>query len=83
MLRVTVPGNPKGALLSVTAVDSAQSGFLTVYACNQTRPLASTLNVNGKDTRANLAVAAADGGPVCIYTLHDADVVVDLMGVIV
>ncbi len=83
VLKVTIPGNPKGALLSVTAVDSTQSGFITVYACDQPRPLASTLNVNGKDTRANLAVAAANGGQVCIYTLHDADVVVDLMGAIV
>lgn len=81
--RVTIPGNPAGALLSVTAVDSAQSGFLTVYACDQPRPLASTLNVNGKDTRANLAVAVANGGPVCIYTLRSVDLVVDLMGTVV
>lgn len=81
-LRVDVPGKPKAAVLSVTAVDSSTTGFVTVYPCAQARPLASNLNVNGRDTRANVVVTPTSDGAVCIYAQRAADVVVDQFGTV-
>ena len=81
-LKVDVPNQPKGVILSVTAVDSSMSGYVTVYPCAQGRPLASNVNVNGRDTRANLVVTATSAGAVCIFTQRATDVVVDEFGTI-
>ena len=80
LLRVDVPNQPKGAVLSVTAVDSSMSGYVTVYPCAQGRPLASNVNVNGRDTRANLVVTATSAGAVCIYAQRATDILVDQYG---
>ena len=81
-LRLAVPGQPKAAVLSVTAVESTTSGYLTVYPCDQPRPLASNLNVNGRDTRANLIVSPTTNGFVCVYAQRAADLVIDQFGTV-
>lgn len=67
--------------MNVVAVDPSQPGFLTVYACD--RPVPGTSNVNhvGEPVVANLAIVrpSADG-TVCIRSLAETDVVVDLAG---
>ncbi len=81
-LRIDVPGKPKAAVLSVTAVESSTTGFLTVYPCSQGRPTASNLNVNGRDTRANLVVSPTSDGAVCVYAQRATDLVVDQFGTV-
>jgi hypothetical protein len=81
-LRIDVPGKPKAAVLSVTAVESSNTGFLTVYPCAQGRPTASNLNVNGRDTRANLVVSPTSDGAVCVYAQRATDLVVDQFGTV-
>jgi hypothetical protein len=81
-LRLTVPDAPKAAVLSVTAVDSAASAYLTVYPCDTPRPLASNLNVNGRDTRANLVVSPTTAGAVCVFTQRATDLVIDQFGTV-
>ena len=76
-----VPAGSKAAFLNVTAVNSAGPGFVTVYPCGSTRPLASNINLVAGQVRANLVAAkiAADG-TVCLYTNRSTDLVADLQG---
>jgi hypothetical protein len=79
--RAGVPKDASAAALNVTAVDPCAAGFLTVYPCDGSPPLASSVNYGAHDTRPNLAVARLSaGGRVCIYSMVQTDVVVDLMG---
>ena len=82
MMRIDLPSRPKAAVLSVTAVDSSTSGFLTVYPCDQGRPMASNLNVNGRDTRANLVVSPTSAGAVCVFAQRATDLVIDEFGTV-
>jgi hypothetical protein len=79
--RAGVPKGASAAALNVTAVDPCGAGFLTVYPCGDSPPLASNVNYGAHDARPNLAVARLSaGGRVCIYSMVQTDVVVDLMG---
>ena len=80
-MRANVPATAKAVFLNVTAVNSAAAGFVTVYPCDATRPLASNENTVAGQIRANLVAAkiAADG-TVCLYTSRSSDLVVDLQG---
>jgi hypothetical protein len=71
----------QAAVLNVTVTDAAAAGFVTVYPCGTARPLASSLNYTAGATVAN-AVFAAIGvtGSVCIYTMANAHVIVDING---
>jgi hypothetical protein len=66
--------------LNVTAVNSLD-GFVTVYACDQARPDASSLNQRAGVATTNLVSAplAADGS-VCLYTSSPTDLIADLAG---
>ncbi|MEO8266083.1 MAG: hypothetical protein ABI706_11320 [Ilumatobacteraceae bacterium] len=69
------------AVVNVTATDSLQSGYLTVYPCDEPAPLASNLNVAPGDTRPNLVVTRLSaGGTICVITSAAMHVVVDLQG---
>jgi len=76
-----IPMNAKAVTLNVASVDPAQVGFVTVYPCDQPRPLAASLNPQPGKIRPNLVLSplAADG-TVCFYSLHDVDLVVDAAG---
>lgn len=75
------PADASAVALHVAATGAAGEGFLTVYPCGEDRPLASTLNYRAGRTVGNSTYAkvGADGA-VCIYSLADTDVVVDLVG---
>ena len=67
--------------MNVAVVDPAGPGFLTLYPCSDRLPLASTINYGPGETRANGAVPSlSDEGELCIFTLTDADVIVDVSG---
>jgi hypothetical protein len=65
--------------LNVTATGAAEAGFLTVYPCATTPPVASSVNFGPGEARPNNAiVAVAPGGLVCVYSSAAVDVVVDV-----
>ncbi len=78
-----VPADAIAVFVNVTSTRSTANGFVTVYACDQPRPLASVLNYEQDATIPNMVVApiAADG-TICLYTLASTDLLVDLLGVI-
>ena len=80
-LRVPVAAGAPAAALNVTVTWPRAAGFLTVWPCDQPRPVASNLNFVRHQTVANLAITrlAADGSA-CVSTSQDAHVLVDLEG---
>jgi hypothetical protein len=76
-----IPMTAKAVSLNVASVDPIEAGYVTVYPCDQQRPLAASLNPQPGKVRPNLVVAPlADDGTVCFYTLRDVDLVVDAAG---
>lgn len=69
------------AALNVTATQSDGGGYVTGWPAGQTRPLASTLNVNGPgETRANAATLPLGGGDVSLFSSSGAHLIADLAG---
>ena len=77
-------GVPEGAaavMLNVTAVAPGGAGFVTVYPCGEQRPNASNLNYGAGDVVANAVLSkVGKDGKVCVYSLADTDIVVDVNG---
>lgn len=62
--RAGVPITAPAVVLNVAAVSPAGTGFVTVWPCNEAKPLASNLNVTAGVNRANVVVAkVATSGP--------------------
>lgn len=80
--RAGVTGTDAAVVLNVTATGGTGPGFVTVYPCGSTRPLASTLNFVAGSTVANVALTRiGDGGKVCAYVEGaPTDLVVDVTG---
>jgi hypothetical protein len=65
--------------LNVTAIGASEAGFLTVYPCATTPPVASNVNFGAGEVRPNnTIVAVAPGGLVCVYSSAAVDVVIDV-----
>jgi hypothetical protein len=87
---LVVGGGASGAVLTVTAVQPDDRGFLTVWpaapdgSCRAgARPLASNLNYGAGQVVANLAVTSVGGaGRVCVYSFAATHVVADLAATI-
>lgn len=79
-----VPADARAVVLNVTAVAPRRDGYMTVYPCGGSEPLASNLNYTADVPAVPNAVLAGIGedGEVCITTLSTSDVVVDLEGYI-
>jgi Domain of unknown function (DUF4331) len=76
-----VPLGTKTAYLNVTAVNSSADGFVTAYACDATRPLASSFNpIAGLITQNLVGAPIAADGTVCLFTSGSTDLVADLAG---
>lgn len=68
-------------LLNVTVVDASRDGYLTVYPCGSTAPLASNLNYATGQTVANaVQVGLSDEGDLCVVSFAATDVVIDVAG---
>ena len=75
-----VPSDVKSVLLNVTATNSAD-GFISVYACGEAVPKASSLNPrSGADTTNLVSAPLAADGTVCLSTFRSTDLIVDLAG---
>ena len=78
---LVVPTTATAASINVTAVTPGGSGFITVWPCGVARPLASNLNYVAGDVVPNGVLAPiGSNGKVCIYSLVDTDLVVDVAG---
>ncbi len=74
-----VPGSGVGAVsLNVTVTDPVAAGFVTVYPCG-VLPGSSSVNYGPSQTVANAVVSPVSAaGEVCVYSLVDAHVIVDI-----
>jgi hypothetical protein len=77
-----IPDGAEAASLNVVAISADGPGFLTVYPCDQDRPVpAASVNYDGGDVRPNAVLTKLSAsGSVCIYTLRSTDLVVDVNG---
>ena len=67
--------------LNVTATDGEASGYLTVYPCGGSPPLASNVNYAPGQTVPNaVTVAVGSAGAICVFSLAPTHVVVDVTG---
>jgi alpha-tubulin suppressor-like RCC1 family protein len=74
-----VPAGARFAALSVVSVNGRGRGFLTVYPCTATPPLASTLNYEAGQNVPNLALTSLNAtGEVCVFASASTDVLVDV-----
>lgn len=85
VLRFDVPhggANHIGAVaVNVIAVEPSDQGFLTVYPCDRDRPETSNVNYVSEPVVSNLVVVpVGPGSDICVYTLAETDLVVDLSG---
>ncbi len=79
--RAGVPSNAASVMLNVTAVTPAAAGYLTVYPCGTTKPLASNVNyVAGQVVPNAVLVKIGTAGKVCIYTSAATHIVTDVNG---
>jgi hypothetical protein len=76
-----VPGNATAAVLNVTAVGPGDSGYLTVWPCDATRPNTSSLNYTAGEDTPNLVVSKLSAtGTVCVFSSAATDIIIDLNG---
>ena len=67
-------------ILNVTAVSPSSGGYLTVFPCGSSRPLASNLNVVGEIVPNAVLAKVGTDGKVCLYTSAATDIVADVNG---
>lgn len=75
------PTVSRSVVVSVTVFDAAATGYLTVWPCGQTKPLASNINMAaGVTNTATVMVAAGDDNEICVFSSVGTHLVVDLVG---
>ena len=79
-----VPDGTTAIAAYVSATNTVGPGFLTAYECSTGRPQASAANHAAGETRGAVAITpiSADG-TFCLYTLAEADLLVDLQAAFV
>ncbi len=80
--QVAIEPGVAAAVLNVAAVGPGAPGFITVHACDADRPTTSNVNYQAVGSvTANMVIARPDAeGYVCLYSLADVDLVVDMAG---
>ena len=80
------PGVPTGArsvAINVTATDGTESGFLTVYPCDQARPNTSNVTYRAGQSVANSVISRLGAtGALCVYVTGATFVIIDVAAVI-
>ena len=68
-------------VLTVTVTQPVAAGFVTVFPCGSPQPLTSNVNFVAGSTVANSVVSGIGvGGRVCLFTMADTHLVVDVDG---
>lgn len=77
-----IPGTSSVAL-NLTATSNDAAGYVTVFACGQPVPNASTLSLDrpGRTVANEATVAIGAGGSICVYSSVGTHVIVDVVGV--
>ena len=71
-------------VINAIGLNAASRGHLTVFPCSEVPPLVSTLNMSPERTVSNLlTVELSDAGTICVLSSAGADVVLDLVGLMV
>jgi 5'-nucleotidase len=79
--RGNVPEDASAVALNVGAILGSAPGFLTIWPCGATMPNASNVNYFGGDVVSTAVLAqVGDDGKVCIYSLSEIDMIVDVNG---
>jgi hypothetical protein len=74
-----VPTSAAAVMLNVTAVDPSADGYITVWPCDEQRPVASHVNYRAGAVAPNAVLAKVGrDGTVCLATLAATDVLVDV-----
>jgi hypothetical protein len=67
--------------VDLAAVDPSAAGYLTAWSCDEPMPPTSNLNYLAHATRATHAVVTlADDDSICVFSMVDTDVIVDVTG---
>lgn len=67
--------------VNVATIGADVNGFITVYACGGSQPLAASgVYSSSANTSTLVAAPVGDGGRVCLYTSAGADFAVDIVG---
>src|SRR5437764_1128828 len=76
-----IPSNAMAYSLNFTVVPPGKLSFLTAFPCGETRPLASTLNSDGRiKAVAGIVPGSTTDGSVCAYVTEDTHLVLDING---
>ncbi len=76
-----IPNTAQAYSLNATVVPKGSLGFLTMFPCGETLPLASTLNsIDGRVKAGAAIVPAGTNGAVCAFVTNDTDLVLDVNG---
>ena len=80
-----IPNNADSALITTTIADPQGEGFVTVWACDQGRPNASTINTWPNALRSNLMLVKLTAeGTACLYyessNVTSTNIIVDAVG---
>ncbi len=79
--RAGVPADAAAVALNLTFTNQRLPGWAVVHPCGSPRPNTSNVNYRTDTTTANAVVTAlGPGGTVCLYTVHDSHVIVDVTG---
>ena len=76
-----VPLDASAVSANFTVLGQAGWGYLTVWDCNATMPVVSTVNFRSGEVAPNAAtVPLAPGGRLCVYSTTDTHLLVDVNG---
>jgi hypothetical protein len=76
-----VPSDVSAVEINLTVARAVHGGYVTVYPCGATRPLAAAINFVAGETKANLVDGMyRTGGALCLWSNVDVDIVIDLQG---
>ncbi len=77
-----VPTFATSVVLNVAVTGAEMDGYLTVYPCDFSRPLASSINYRAGQTISNAVTARVGSyaGDICVYTHANVHVVIDVTG---
>jgi hypothetical protein len=79
--RAGIPGAVAAVSLNITAIDPLRAGFVTAYPCGTAQPNAAQLNhPRGGTVSTAVIVEPGADGRVCVFTMSDTDLVVDVNG---
>lgn len=76
-----IPVDAQAYSVNMTVVPKGPLGFLTIFPCGQSLPIASTLNaVDGRVKAGAAIVPAGTGGTVCVFVTNDTEAIIDING---